>query len=283
MNTMYTDVERSIYEHLRLGLAARGLNYQLFNNLVSKEDFAEAAALCIMKLSDTFAPEAGGGAKAVIKEYDEASQTYSIQDWPDGYNLLYQFVVVAKDVVSARDMDQLLRDVLKPRKAMKLWDSEAEVWTDNYCDYQYAGYIVRDVPADGIYNRVTNIRFEAYNYASVVQQVPAIAQVTFTLEPVDGLPESSVVVPKAADGTAVLPIVEASGLRMVAPTGVKDGVNRVFTLPDAVNPDGLMLHWNGILIVRVSGNGDENWTLVGKTLTTVSFIPQADDDFIVAY
>lgn len=194
MSDMYTDVERSIYKHFDDAIAAKGWAYKVFNNMVSKEDIADVhAGLSFMRYSDVFAPENGGGVKAQIKELVETTvekpKHYVVQDWPDPFQLTYQFIVVANQLQDCRNLDGLIREVLRPRRRMMLWDSVAEQWTESYCDYTFAGYINRDVPADQTYWRVTNIRFDVFNFNTAQVEQPAILE-TEVITSVDGQEES---------------------------------------------------------------------------------------------
>jgi hypothetical protein len=116
--------------------------------------------------------------------------SFETQEWPDPFDLLYQLTVSAETaevngqkisgLTFVRLADSLIRTVFRPRKPMYLWDSTANggqgAFTTQYVNYAYAGYINRDSPSTELYNRVTNIRFEAFNYP-VSDPTPAITQV----------------------------------------------------------------------------------------------------------
>ena len=182
-----------------------GLVIQIFNNMVSKADFANVhGAISIMKVSDVFQPANSGGTGSYIKTpVIEAPATtpssFVVQDWPDPYDLVYALTVSAetvKNVATAggftvsgidivRACDSMIRSALRPRQPLKIWDSTLNAgaggWSSNYVNYAYAGYINRDSPDDEIYNRVTNIRFEVFNYESTPVTEGVISEVTTTL------------------------------------------------------------------------------------------------------
>ena len=201
MADMYTDIERSIWKTLENTLIALGLAtpnadptlpansvYPLYNNILTKKDFPMASgALCIMKVSDVPNFENGGGTKAVLGTQTKNSAGVvtgiATQAWPQFYNLLYQIVALSDDLNIARTLDNLIRQALKPRTGMLLYDSTNNVWTTQRVDYHYAGYINRDVVADFKYWRVTNIRFEVPDYdATMVTNVGVINQINVSTE-----------------------------------------------------------------------------------------------------
>jgi hypothetical protein len=185
MPDMYTDVERSIYKVLDDALKACGYDYLIFNNLVTRKDYeAQHGCICLIKSSDVPNFKNGGGTTAKLREpagfnpNDPKPFTqFNVQDWPQCYDLLYQLHVVGDDLSHLRRLEALIRTVLRPQGILKIWDSIHEVWTNSYSDISYAGYINRDVPEDSQYWRVTNIRFEVYNYDATVSTEPAITEV----------------------------------------------------------------------------------------------------------
>jgi len=292
MSDMYTDIERSIERTLVAAILAKSFNYPVFNNMVSKKDIHnQNAGLSIMKTSDVFNPANGGGAKAVIRtpvlnNLNQVS-SFNVEDWPDPFDLLYQFTTIAVSLQDARNLDQLIRDTLRPQKILKLWDSAANggqgaFTAENYANYSYAGYINRDVPENSTYWRVTNIRFEVFNYQHIVTTEPAITAIDFAFDVQQGIPQQNQVQAPNSAAIQEVPPTLMSLAHAVYPAGVKDGNNTIFFLPDI--PRGLvLLYLNGGLVMAVDGQGQTNWTLAGNMLTTVGFRVKATDDLAVVY
>lgn len=205
MSDMYMDIERSIQQALKAAVVPiNGLVISIFNNMVSKANFADVhGAISIMKVSDVFAPANSGGTGAYIKtpvpNGTGGNTSFVVQDWPDPYDLVYALTVSAETVKNSvtaggitvagidivRACDAMIRTTLRPRQPLRIWDSTLNAgtggWSANYVNYAYAGYINRDSPDDEIYNRVTNIRFEVFNYQSVPVSEGTIKEITTTL------------------------------------------------------------------------------------------------------
>lgn len=178
---MYEDVERSIWKTLEDLKIAWGYDWPIFNNIVTKKDFPNSpAALSIMKISDVPNFQNGGGVQAKLmsvatRDAQNNPTAYNEQPWPQYYDVLYQFITLADNLYSARQIDLLIRRALAPRKGLRLFNSETEQWTDQRLDLQYAGYINRDVPSDFKFWRITNIRFEVPDFMpELSKQVPVI-------------------------------------------------------------------------------------------------------------
>jgi hypothetical protein len=178
---MYTVVERSIVQTLKAYLALIGQDYRILNNQVDKKKYKDNhATICIMKVSDVYTAERGGGQDAFIDhkvlDGDGNVLSFTRADWPDSYNLMYQLESTADNLDALRKLEMILRTALRPRKPMKLWDSDTSAFTTEFIEYTYAGYINRDIPENNLYNRVLNIRFEARNYF-VADNIPAIKHI----------------------------------------------------------------------------------------------------------
>lgn len=208
MSDMYTDIERSLQQTLLAAMTpVSGLTISLFNNQVTKADYKNShGAISIMKVSDVFQPANSGGTKAEIKtpvvDVNNNRLSFTVQEWPDPFDLVYSLTVSAetkKDpanpggvIVSGLEIvrycDSLIRSALRPRQPLKLWDSTLNGgtggWSDNYVNYVYAGYINRDSPQEEIYNRVTNLRIEAFNYSVAPTNEGIIKEITTTLNDV---------------------------------------------------------------------------------------------------
>ncbi len=182
---MYTTVERSIFHKLTAGVAAAGgVAYMIFNNQVDKKKFPDLhGAIAIMKVSDVFTAANGGGQSAAIQtpvlNANGQAQSYTFQPWPDSYDLMYQIEATADNLPDVRAIENIIRTALRPRQPLYLWDSTNAVFTEEWIDYHYAGYINRDIPEENIYNRILNVRFEARNWMPTTS-VPAITQITVT-------------------------------------------------------------------------------------------------------
>lgn len=198
---MYTDIERSIQQALLVAVVPiDGLIIKIFNNQVSKSDYSDAhGAISISRITDVYQPGNGGGTGAYIrdavKDANGAVTGFNQQQWPDAFDLMYALTISAETVKNVavaggiavagldivRACDAMIRTVFKPRTPLRLWNSAANSgngdWSSNYVDYTYAGYINRDQPQDELYNRVTNIRFEVFNYDLVPKPVPSIRTV----------------------------------------------------------------------------------------------------------
>lgn len=290
MGDMYTDIERSIERKLVAAIAANSYNYPVFNNMISKKDIHnQGAGLSIMKSSDTFQPANGGGVKSVIRTpilVNGIVTGFEVQDWPDPYDLLYQLTVIAVTLPDARKLDQLIRDTLRPQKPLMLWDSAANAgdgaFTDKYVNYQYAGYVNRDVPDNSTYWRVTNIRFEAFSYQDALVTEPAITNIGFAFDVQQGIPVQQNQVQAGSPAIQQIPPTVVKFAHAVFPTGARNGVNTVYTIQDA--PQGLVLAYlNGQFIPAQDVNSLVNWTLVGNVFTTVSFVLKATDEIVLVY
>lgn len=203
ISDMYTDVERSIQQALKIAASSLSFNLAIFNDQVTKKDYPnQHASISLMRVSDTPNYANGGGQGAYFLEpvlVNNQVASYTKSNWPDPFDLLYSLTVTAetyKDSTNntvlglycVRQADALIRQVFKPRQRLRLWDSTANNgaggWHPTaYVNYVYGGYINRDAPTDEIYNRVTNLRFEVFNYDMFPAQIPAITQVpVVTLE-----------------------------------------------------------------------------------------------------
>lgn len=277
---MYTDVERSIQQTLKAGSLARGYTYPIFNNMVSKKDIKDQrACMGVMKSSDTFQPANSGGTKSFIKTPVKVGGVivgYTVQEWPDPFDLLYQFIIIADALNDARKLDQLIRDVLRPRTRLMLWDSTAlagaGAFTDKYCNFQYAGYINRDVPENSTYWRITNIRFEAFNYQETTTNQGVLSSVG-----IDFVLSQLLVQSQALNPTLGLTV-------STSVIGVKNGVNNAFLLPSAPpNPNTVLVFYNGQFVPRVDDNGIVNWVIANNVFTVLGFRVNAGDSLNVVY
>jgi hypothetical protein len=180
---MYEDLEHSIVQALNEQQAKYGWSYPVLNKIDTKDLPNQTTALNIIRITDQPQPENGGGVKAVIRtpvdpQPDGSFSQFSVQDWPDAFEMMYQFYITSNVLQDVRNMEQLLRNVFRPQnKPLYLWDTVNQKWTDSYCNFHYAGYINRDVREDSKYCRVTNINFEVFNYSDDRRTEPAITQV----------------------------------------------------------------------------------------------------------
>jgi hypothetical protein len=174
---IYTDVERSIQQTIQAELIRRSWAYPIFTNRINEKDIGNVrAALGIMKISDIPDYTSGGGVTSTIRGTDG-----NAQPWPKWFNLLYQLRASAQNGVDIRNMDSIIRYVFPPRGGvLYLWDSVADHFTTSYCNYEYAGYINRDVPSQTLYDRITNIRFQVPSYAYPAVPETKITQIDVT-------------------------------------------------------------------------------------------------------
>lgn len=274
---MYTTVERSIYQKLKATIAAASLTYSVFNNMVDKKKFPDLhASISVMKVSDVFTAENGGGARAFldtpIKDGGGNITGYNREIWPDSYDLLYQIESSADNLDDLRKLETIIRVALRPRQTLFLWDSNAvpPAFTSEWIEYHYAGYINRDIPADNIYNRILNIRFDARNIQPTTV-IPAITEIDTLLATVDAT-EVTVAIPVQPSQVVIGTPVEITGEDI---TLLPDGVTGA--LEHTPVPGTLRLYVGGLRV-----NITDDYTVDGNEFTLL-IQPPADSVIVADY
>jgi hypothetical protein len=184
---MYTTLERSIQQTIQAGMRLASLGFPVFNNQIDTKKFKDShEAIGITKVSDVPNYGLGGGAGAFLYTpvlVSDVVDSYIKQPWPDAYDVLYQLVIQADSLTILRQLENMIRNTLRPRQVMYLWNSTADGFSSNWVNYHFAGYINRDISSQSLYWRVINVRFEMYNLLPGVA-IPAVKTVNLDLEPV---------------------------------------------------------------------------------------------------
>lgn len=186
---MYTDLERSLVIRLETILAGMGrsdvtVHMQLF---VAPDisDTANPTVVDILKLTDMYAPENGGGMGAKLVVKDQVAGVAQVSPWPDGYKVCYDFVAYADDLEGLRAAEYAIKEAFPPRKPVYLYDTAVDppVKTSSYMDISWSLYINRDDSVERRYQRHQQIIFEVYNYTNAVAETKAlIKEIHYTVD-----------------------------------------------------------------------------------------------------
>lgn len=189
MANMYTDLERSIFNHLTVGLAIEGLTKDtcpvtnmpddtVMPSMHQRLQFAK-----VYDLPNDDAPR-GPGSQILTPVVGVSGNTesYNRQDWPEGYKVNYKITSNSESIETIRKMENTVRRVFRPKHPVYLYDADTNALTDNYCDISYRGYLNQDNVDLGFYSRAIILQFEVYDYNPTTVSIPAIQSTGIAIE-----------------------------------------------------------------------------------------------------
>lgn len=184
---MLVDLERSIFLHLTSHKPV-GAEITIHMQQILAPELADSdhpTVINCSKLGDRFAPENGGGPQSLLTTKNLTTNQATLEEWPDGYSLMYDFVVYSDDLALLRTAEAMVKDAFPPRKPVYLYDTTDQdnpVLTNSYADIVYGIYVNRDDSVERRYQRHIQISFEVYNYSNATPEImPLITEIHQTV------------------------------------------------------------------------------------------------------
>jgi hypothetical protein len=184
-NNMYTDLERSIYNHLKAALVAAGfpavevLNIQDDTTFPSQRTVIRFAK--VYDIPNENAPRGPGSELLTPVSQNGQITSYQRRDYPDGYKCNYKINCCAESIEMIRDMEMVLKHTFRMQHPVYLYDSDTNTLTDSYCDISYRGFLNQDNVDLGFFSRAHILQFEVYDYSTATPTtIPAITSIGLT-------------------------------------------------------------------------------------------------------
>lgn len=187
MANMYKDLERTIFNWLTAGLNAQGLTTTEVLNI--QDDLTFPSQKTVIRFAKVYdipnddAPRGPGSQMLTpVLGTGGAIESYTRQDWPEGYKVNYKINCCAEDIETIRNMETALKRVFRPKQPVYLYDADTNLLTSSYCDISYRGYLNQDSTDLGFFSRATILQFEVYDYNLATTSVPAMTGMEATIE-----------------------------------------------------------------------------------------------------